>query len=542
MFDFMDRQVREVIDLDFILEKLQPRTPYGVEYKKNIRAYPVGTEKYLIQDLENLEAFIQWIEEHEGVGEAKKMLHSVKDVRYSLQRARGDSILSEVELYEIKAIVFTVKNLLELFKDSQLLSFQKTELVPIPALEEVLNPEGENTTSFYLYDSYSKRLADFRRTRSQLENEQRRDLRNLRLELKQSYDLSLSADSTVLLSKQDKESLERANQCPLLVFQSETFNAIVFSLKQTDEMLSIKEEIEYYKAQEHEEEQVVLRKLTREVAKQYKILKKNIHSLANLDLYIAKADMAIQMDAVKPTIVEEHVIEIEDGRYPKIQENLKKQGMEFTPISISLEKGVTCITGANMGGKTISLKIVGLLSVMAQMALFVPAKQMTVGLNEFVRTSIGDFQSTSSGLSTFGGEIENVTYAIGRAEERGLLLIDELARGTNPQEGYAISLAIAKHLQDKPSITLITTHFDQITRLEGVKHLQVIGLANINMEELDFDSNSTALKRINQYMDYRLKEVSQFTEVPKDAIQIARMMGLPEEITHYAEDALKNGW
>lgn len=541
MFEFMDRQVREVVDLDYIIEKIQPKTPYGMEYKKSMKPYPVGTEKYLRQDLDLLESFITWSEDSEALSEVKRLLHYVKDIRYSLVRAKGDSVLSEVELYEIKAIVFTVKELLRSLEGSQLLGSHKTRLYRLEGLEAILNPEGENSQSFYLYDSYSDRLAKLRKRRSSLENESRIELRKTRKQLKEDYDLSLSADSTVLLSKQDKESIARAESCPQLIFQSETFNAVVFSLKQTDDLLSLKEEIEYSKAQEYEEEQAVLRYLTRQVAKHNRKMEENIHGLANIDLYIAKAEMAKKMKAVKPEIIDRHSIEIEEGRYPKIEDKLRQEGMEFTPISISVSQGVTCITGANMGGKTISLKIVGLLSIMGQLGLFVPAKSMKFGLNEFVRTSIGDFQSTSSGLSTFGGEIENVTYAMERADHRGLLLIDELARGTNPQEGYAISLAIAHHLLNKEAITILTTHFDQITRLPGIRHLQVIGLANMNLDELVVHKDQSALQRINQHMDYRLQEVSQFTEVPKDAIRIAQLMGLPDEITRYAEETLRNG-
>lgn len=538
----MDRQVHEVLDLDYIMGKIDPLTPYGMEYKKSMKPYPIGTEKYLRQDLDLLEKFVIWLDNQDSLAEVKRLLHPVKDVRYSLRRAKGDSVLSEVELYEIKVIVFTIKKLQVLLEETDLIKSHKTSLFPLQDLEKVLNPQGENPMSFYLYDSYSERLSKIRRRRSSLENENRKELRKFRKKLKEEYDLSLSAESTVLLSKQDKESIERAKSCPDLVYQSETFNAVVFSMKQTDEVLSLKEEIEYCKVQEGEEEEVVLRKLTRQVAKYYRQIRKNINGIANIDLYIAKAEMAKKINANKPIIVDEHLIEIHKGFYPKVQEKLKKEGMDFTPISISVSRGVTCITGANMGGKTISLKIVGLLSIMAQMGLYVPASSMKFGLNSFVRTSIGDFQSTSSGLSTFGGEIENVTYAMKYADQRGLLLIDELARGTNPQEGYAISLAIAHYLEDKEAITVLTTHFDQITRLPGIHHLQVVGLANVELERIKVDQEHSALKRINQLMDYRLQEVSQFTEVPKDAIRIAHMMGLPEEITRYAEDTLKNGW
>ncbi len=84
---------------------------------------------------------------------------------------------------------------------------------------------------------------------------------------------------------------------------------------------------------------------------------------------------------------------------------------------------------------------------MAQYGLMVPAKKMKLGLNQFIKTSIGDLQSTDQGLSTFGGEIQLISKAIEKSHERGLILIDELARGTNPEEGYAISKAIVEYLK-----------------------------------------------------------------------------------------------
>ncbi len=153
---------------------------------------------------------------------------------------------------------------------------------------------------------------------------------------------------------------------------------------------------------------------------------------------------------MKPKITKEHSIKIVEGRHLKVEEFLKTKGLKFTPISIELREGVSCITGANMGGKTVSLKLVGLLTVMAQYGLMVPAKEMILGLNQFIKTSIGDPQSTDKGLSTFGGgEIRLIQQAIERSQEKGLILIDELARGTNPEEGYAISKAIVEYLRDK---------------------------------------------------------------------------------------------
>src|SRR5690606_10177511 len=126
----------------------------------------------------------------------------------------------------------------------------------------------------------------------------------------------------------------------------------------------------------------------------------NINSIGKFDLTLAKAYAAIDTNGIKPMIIHEHEVSIENGRHPKVEDVLKSNSQKFTPISIRLKEGVSCITGANMGGKTVSLKLVGLLCAMAQYGLFVPCTSMETGLHDFIYGSIGDMQSTDQGLST----------------------------------------------------------------------------------------------------------------------------------------------
>jgi DNA mismatch repair ATPase MutS len=203
------------------------------------------------------------------------------------------------------------------------------------------------------------------------------------------------------------------------------------------------------------------------------------------------------------------------------------------PISAELSEGVTLITGANMGGKTVSLKMVGLLACMAQYGLLVPAGYMRFQPFDFVYISCGDEQSVDLGLSTFGGEIKSITEVISKSKNRGLVLLDELARGTNPKEGYAISYALIDYLIKKPCISLVTTHLEGLER-EELRHFQVKGLR-------DLDFNTTIdYGDISKYMDYNLIEVKGEMGIPEDAIKIARIMGMPEEIISLAESIMKN--
>jgi DNA mismatch repair ATPase MutS len=237
----------------------------------------------------------------------------------------------------------------------------------------------------------------------------------------------------------------------------------------------------------------------------------------------------------------EEILEIEDGRQLKLAFKHKADKKPYTPVSITLNKGVACITGANMGGKTVTLRMVGMLTAMAQMGLYVPAKKMTVSPRNFIYISVGDDQSTDKGLSTFGAEIEHMKEVISMADLKGLILVDELASGTNPKEGYAISKAIINYLKDKNSMTIITTHFDGLADDEAVCHYQVSGLSHVDFDalliELRSDDN-LGMDRIHEYMDYRLKVIHNNEEVPKDAINISRLMGLDQEILEDAKTIL----
>jgi DNA mismatch repair ATPase MutS len=193
-----------------------------------------------------------------------------------------------------------------------------------------------------------------------------------------------------------------------------------------------------------------------------------------------------------------------------------------------------------MGGKTVTLKMIGILVWLSQMGLFVPAEKMSLSLRGFIFVSIGDEQDVDLGLSTFGAEIIKVTKAVELSEKTGLVLIDELARGTNPKEGYAISKALISRLKTKSSMTVITTHFDGLADDDDVKHLQVCGLQGVDFTKLkdEIDNPSIGMDILHEHMDYRLKEIHSPEEVPKDAVRIAKLMGLDADILEDARSIL----
>ena len=282
--------------------------------------------------------------------------------------------------------------------------------------------------------------------------------------------------------------------------------------------------------------------LSAEIHKWEEVLLDGCERIGRLDITLAKALLAIRTNCVMPQIMEEHVVEFTEGRHLQVEEIIRKKGGDYCPVSLSLKQGVTCITGANMGGKTVSLKLVGMIAIMAQYGYFVPAASARIGLSGFMQILIGDSQSIERGLSSFGSEMEELKEMMDNSRDRSLLLIDEIASGTNPVEGLALTKSITDYLKKQPYISLITTHFEAVTEDKEVVNLQVTGLANADFDRLDkelrYANRRERINIIQKYMDYRLTRVDDNREVPKDALNIAKMLGIDSNIIEKAKEYL----
>lgn len=536
---FMDETTKQALDFQYILNKIEVLTPYGLMYKNRLEAYVIGEEEELKDQLLMLEAYIPFVENKNIRRDFNNLLSHIKDLRNSIKRAVEGFILTEVELFEIKNFLFLIKEICNVKVLNNIPEFKDTKIETIDSLEKLLDPEETSISTFYIYDEYSQELKSIREKKRNTDKEIKIQKKLIKENIKKDLNIDLRPDNSVVISKDNKSLIEKLGNYQHLIYTSETYMNIKFVIKPTNEITNLERQILLLKDQEEREEIKLREMLSNEIAKRRREIYRNMASIGRLDLILAKAKYAIDTNGVKPIIINDHNINIIEGRHPKVEDFLKQKNLLFTPISVELDQGVACITGANMGGKTISLKLIGLLVAMAQYGLFIPAKRMTLGLSNYIKTSIGDMQSTDSGLSTFGGEIKVVSEAIEQADEKGLILIDELARGTNPEEGYAISKAIVAHLMKKPSISLLTTHYDNVADMEDVVHLQVIGLSKLDFETIAKElKHSDGMDIINKYMDYRLRLVDKSTIVPKDALNIARIMGLDPSILSLAEKYL----
>ena len=231
-------------------------------------------------------------------------------------------------------------------------------------------------------------------------------------------------------------------------------------------------------AEEESEETKIRRGMGAQLAPLAEAMLEDAENAGRLDFIIQKAMFAVRYGGVMPEITD-GPLELTDMMNPELCDRLSEQGRSFGPVSIALDRGATVITGANMGGKSVAMKTVALNVLLMQAGFLVCAKKAKMPLFESVLMLFEDMQSIQSGLSGFGSEIVQFQKALDQAEQGySLFLLDEFARGTNPDEGAVIVQAVTKYLNGIHAISLLTTHYDKVADC-GRAHYQIIGLRDI---------------------------------------------------------------
>lgn len=245
-------------------------------------------------------------------------------------------------------------------------------------------------------------------------------------------------------------------------------------------------------------------------------LKIDVEAMVTLDFAFAKAKLSAELRAVPVPVETSRAIQIRQGRHPLLRRE------ECVPLDFSIGgeiRGVV-ITGPNTGGKTVALKTVGLLSMMAQSGLHVPVESGSFSMNNLILCDIGDGQSIAENLSTFSAHISNIIQILSQAGEQSLVLLDELGSGTDPAEGMGIAVSILEELRTKNCLFLATTHYPEVKAYAA----NTDGLVNARMA---FDRES--LKPL-----YRL-EIGEAGE--SCALYIAKRLGFPAHMLERARDA-----
>jgi len=481
---FLEEAQRESTGLKFVLNELSADSPFGENLIRKAGVFGADEKKELTDEFYNISQAIKYAESNEddlnGIRRTLMRFKNIANIFKKMER----SYLHELEFFELKQFLMNLAKLAESF--SRMNAEAKFWGIGFKDMEEaldILDPEKKRLAPFYLSERYTKELLDARNEKTRIEG-------LLRMETNKSVLEDLKIKRTVAVAKEEEAETE------------------------------------------------VKKALTAKLRPYVSGFEENMKAIGKLDFTVQKALLAKRYDAVCPEIGGDS-IELIDMVNPAIETLLRQQSKSFTPVSIKLRAGTTLMTGANMGGKSVAVKTAALNVCLAHMGFFVFAKSANIPLFDGVHLISEDLQSINKGLSTFGAEIVYFNGIVKKAKSEYLFIaLDEFARGTNPEEGAIIVRAVARYLNTLNSITLMTTHYDNVAE-EGFNQYQVTGLKGLDFNKLAeriADGAEDGVDLIAEHMDYRLLKVGGKMEPPRDALNICRLLALDDGILSSIEE------
>ncbi|GAB6139251.1 endonuclease MutS2 [Halanaerobaculum tunisiense] len=511
----MDKHALEVLEFAKIKDQLQ-------EYITSKLGSHLVDKLSPSSDIDHIQA------RQEEVTAAKKILSresapplgGIYDIRSALDKVEKGAILKSEELLDILITLQSGKKLRDYFSGLEDENDEYSRLLQISSQLETFSGlerkiSGAITNQGQVKDGASSKLAELRRQIRTTSNQIKQKLNSI---LNSNRYQSYIQDSVVTIRDQRYVIPIKAadqNNFPGIVHDKSASGQTVFI--EPMPVVEINNQLQQLRSEEEEEIKRILQELSAAVGKKLEPIKETIKVLAVLDFIFAKAKYSIELDGSEPLLNTAGETDLIRARHPLLTG-------EVVPIDINLGADFSSlvITGPNTGGKTVSLKTVGLLTVMAQSGLHIPVLSGSqVAIFNQVYADIGDEQSIEQNLSTFSSHMTQIIKIVERANVDSLVLLDELGAGTDPVEGSALARGILDHLHSQGAKTVATTHYSELKTYaynhQGVKNAAV---------EFDVETLQPTY------------ELQMGLPGRSNAFQIANRLGLKEEIIDRASEFL----
>ena len=462
----LSQQLREDTGYLWVVGKLEPASPFGHAMARAPKWYGPGQETVLEAELGRVGTLLHMLQgDMPLLDNVTHILSEFHDIRNSLKRPTN-APMDEVELFEIKHFLLHLERLAAAC--DSLPDLEGLVVTPMPELLGLLDPSGRRLPTFSVENAFDPALERIRAEKAEVEG------------LLQSA----QGEERVQLTARRREVCLREDKAEL----------------------------------------GARKRLTAAVLREKEPMAAAMETVGRLDLVLAKARLARRYDCVRPVLRADAAIQAEDMVHPEVADHLKDRDVPFTPVSVALEKGTTVITGANMGGKSVSLKSVTLNLLLAQTGFFCFAKRFECPLFDSVSLICTDRQSVEQGLSSFGAEVAALGEVL--KTEKGkffYVALDEFARGTNPREGAALAKALTEYLGTLSCVAFMTTHYDGVSDAAR-RHYQVAGLGALDTAAVLEDE--APLDRLSRLMDYRLIPTPIGAPCPRDALRVCKLLDL----------------
>ncbi len=517
-------------------ETLRPRTPMGEQRKEECRPYRTDEKELWRQAIQLQQRMISLTKDQEQYALYVKGIADITLMLLAWQKGEEPKRIDWFHLQQFLQKGWRVLTLPNWdFLWGRFPSQAKehwSELIQLLSPSHIRSYLEE--ASFHFEELFPKLFQPLQHKQRDIELERSQHLADRKKRVEQELGFEIGRKSPFYIARKELDRIHKLKQHPAFGIVKETPFDIAFDWVTDEEEHQLLKRIEALEIEWQEAERLANSQLANKVLPYREELLKWVDAFGEIDFTYAKACFAKSYNGVKPIWNEtSHSLELIGGVHPWLQSQWGVRGDGFTPIDLELNKSeVAVIVGPNMGGKSVAIKTLGLCTLMAQLGLFVPAQSFRFAPVDGIEYIGGEQEQLELGLSSFGGEVQQLVNLLQRSEaDRLLVLCDEVGRGTNPEEGEALAISIVEELGKKPWYACFVSHYSAVVDLPQISVYQIRGLPE-GLEDMQHSPD------LLQHLDHRLERVEQGV-VPQTALTIAEWMGLPSVVIERAKSLLE---